>query len=58
MSFGMGGVMLENTEWSGGLRDRTLLSDAGRRSAVDLEIAATLRKVHSLVYPIHGITPR
>jgi acetoin utilization protein AcuC len=58
MSFGMGGVMLENTEWSGGLRDRTLLSDAGRRSAVDLEIAATLRKVHALVYPIHGITPR
>jgi len=37
-SFGMGGVMLENTDWAGGLRDRTLLVDGGRRDAIDAEI--------------------
>ncbi len=57
MSFGMGGVMLETTEWSGGLRDRTLLSDAGRRGGVDSEIDATLERIYALVYPLHGIVP-
>lgn len=55
MSFGMGGVMLETTEWTGGLRDRTLLSDAGRRSGVDIEIDAMLRRVRSLLFGFHGI---
>ena len=57
MSFGMGGVMLETTEWSGGLRDRTLLSDAGRRGEVDAEIDATVRKIERTVFPLHGIEP-
>jgi acetoin utilization protein AcuC len=39
LMIGMGGVMLGNTEWSGGLRDRVLLSDAVRRT----------------VFPIHGL---
>jgi acetoin utilization protein AcuC len=56
MSYGMGGVMLETTEWSGGLRDRALLSDAGRRSGVERAIDETLRKVATLVFPLHGIT--
>jgi len=55
MSFGMGGVLLETTEWSGGLRDRTLLTDGGRRGYVDAEIEAMLRRVRSLVFPLHGI---
>jgi len=55
MSFGMGGVMLETTEWTGGLRDRTLLSDAGRRSGVDIEIDAMLRRARSLLFGFHGI---
>ncbi len=57
MSFGMGGVMLETTDWSGGLRDRTLLSDAGRRGEVDAAIDATLRKIERTVFPLHGIEP-
>jgi acetoin utilization protein AcuC len=55
MSFGMGGVLLETTEWTGGLRDRMLLSDAGRRSAVDREVDAMLRRVRRTVFPLHGI---
>jgi len=57
MSIGMGGVMLETTDWSGGLRDRTLLSDAGRRGEVDAAIDATLRKIERTVFPLHGIEP-
>jgi acetoin utilization protein AcuC len=55
MSVGMGGTMLSNTEWTGGLRDRVLLSDAGRRYAVDTEIQATIERVRSMIFPIHGI---
>ncbi len=57
MSFGMGGVMMETTEWSGGLRDRTLLSDAGRRDEVDIAIDATLRRIYERLYPLHDIVP-
>ncbi len=56
MSFGMGGVMMETTEWSGGLRDRTLLSDAGRRNEVDAAIEVTLKKIYESIYPLHGIS--
>lgn len=55
LSFGMGGMMLETTEWSGGLRDRELISDAGRRGAVDADIDATLDRIRSTVFPIHGV---
>lgn len=54
-SMGMGGVMLENTDWFGGLRDRALISDAGMRGTVDAEVAATLERVRKLVFPIHGL---
>jgi acetoin utilization protein AcuC len=55
MSMGLGGVMLENRDWFGGLRDRILLSDAGLRSEVDAQIEATVRKIRSAVFPLHGI---
>jgi len=55
MVLGMGGVMLENTDWSAGLRDRVLLSDAGQRELVDREIAAMTERVKSAVFPIHGL---
>jgi acetoin utilization protein AcuC len=55
MSFGMGGVMLETTEWTGGLRDRMLITDAGRRSDVDVDVGGMLRRVQALVFPLHEI---
>lgn len=55
MGVGLGGVMLENTEWAGGLRDRTLISDAGRRSLVDAEIDRLIKKIQSNIFPLHGL---
>lgn len=55
-SFGMGGVMLENTDWAGGLRDRMLLSDAGRRGEVDLEVDLVVDVIKKTVFPIHGLS--
>ena len=57
LAAGLGGVMLANSEWAGGMRDRILISDAGRRSSVDAEIAATVRRVREQVFPIHGLDP-
>ncbi len=54
-TLGMGGVMLENAEWSGGLRDRVLLSDAGDRGAMDRAIAHTVETLEKTLFPIHGI---
>jgi len=56
MGIGMGGMMLENTDWAGGLRDRVLLSDAGCRGAVDAEIHSTIDRIRSTIFPIHGIS--
>jgi hypothetical protein len=42
-------------ERAGGLRDRMLIYDAGRRDAVDTEIKATIEKVRKNVFPYHGL---
>jgi acetoin utilization protein AcuC len=55
LMIGMGGVMLGNTEWSGGLRDRVLLSDAGRRGTVDAAVDRVIAAVRQHVFPIHGL---
>jgi len=52
---GMGGVMLENTDWVGGLRDRVLLADGGRRDAIDSEINLVIDRIRSKVFPVHGL---
>ena len=51
----MGGVMLENTDWVGGLRDRVLISDAGRRDRVRRELHTVINALKRTVFPIHGI---
>jgi acetoin utilization protein AcuC len=55
MALGMGGVMLETTDWVGGLRDRVYLSDAGKRTEVDTQVEKTIEKVTGKVFPVHGI---
>jgi len=55
LSIGMGGVMLESTDYQGGLRDRMLLSHGGQRQAIDEAIDATIAKIEKTVFPIHGI---
>ena len=55
LMLGMGGVMLENTDWLGGLRDRVLLADGGLRDAIDAEINLVIDRIRSRVFPIHGL---
>lgn len=55
MAIGMGGVMLENTDWAGGLRDRGLLSDAGRRDDITREVETAIATIRRNVFPIHGL---
>lgn len=54
LSAGLGGVMLENTAWYGGLRDRTLLSHGGYRAAVEKEILETVAQIQKSVFPLLG----
>ncbi len=52
LSAGLGGVMLENTAWFGGLRDRTLLSHGGYREAVDRDIKKTIDRIKRDSFPL------
>jgi len=55
LAFGMGGMMLENTDWIGGLRDRVLLVDGGRHDTIDPEIDRVLDCIQRTVFPLHGL---
>ena len=55
LGMGMGGVMLANTEWAGGLRDRTLAVTAEQRRAVEPELQATINNITHHVFQFHGI---
>jgi acetoin utilization protein AcuC len=56
--FGMGGVMLESTEWAGGLRDRALAVSDEDRKAVEPELQATIKQVVGNVFKLHGLDAR
>ncbi len=53
----VGGMMLQNSEWHGGLRDRAFLSDAGLRGQVDRAVLATIQQARDTLFPLHGISP-
>ncbi|MBN2342357.1 MAG: acetoin utilization protein AcuC [Deltaproteobacteria bacterium] len=52
---GMGGVMLQNTAWFGGLRDRTLLSHGGYRGEVEEEVQRVVQFLKDTLFPIHDL---
>lgn len=51
----IGGVMLESTDWQGGLRDRALAVTAEQRQSVEPALNATIQAVQRKVFPIHGL---
>ena len=57
MIAGMGGVMLETTEWANGqgLRDRVLIPSEQQKAQVDPVAKSVIEQVKGLVFPIHGI---
>ncbi|HMP83804.1 MAG TPA: acetoin utilization protein AcuC [Verrucomicrobiota bacterium] len=52
---GMGGVMLENDDWAGGLRDRVLPVTEGQRGAVEPALDDVIARVERDVFPLHGL---
>ena len=54
-SAGLGGVMLASSEWSGGLRDRTLAVTAEQREAVEPALLATIEALAKNVFRHHGL---
>jgi len=51
----VGGVMLQSTDWQGGLRDRTLVVNEQQRDAVMPAIEAIIDKVKNNIFAIHGL---
>jgi len=54
-NYGLGGVMLESTEWQGGLRDRELVVSGQQRDAVLPALEATMESLKANVFPIYGL---
>lgn len=55
MNIGLGGVMLESTDWLGGLQDRELPVTGEQKNQVDPVIDRTIRQIKELVFPTHGL---
>ena len=53
--FAMGGVMLANAEWAGGLRDRVLPVSAGQRASVEPELRTTMKTAINNAFRLHGL---
>lgn len=51
----VGGVMLESTDWQGGLRDRALAVTDEQRESVEPALKTTIKRVQEKVFPIHGL---
>lgn len=54
-SIGLGGVMLETTDWQGGLRDRMIVVDEHQRRTVDPAVEGTIEAVKTNVFAFHGL---
>ena len=52
---GLGGVMLESTEWPSGLRDRQLPINDTQHKTVTKQIKTTIDYIKKNIFPIHGI---
>ena len=55
MNLGVGGVMLESTDWQGGLRDRTLAVSSQQHDIVMPVVEATIETVKANVFAFHGL---
>ena len=55
MNFGLGGVMLESTDWIAGFQDRELPVTDEQKRHVDPTVEETIQKVKELVFPFHGL---
>ncbi len=52
---GLGGVLLETTDWLGGLKDRPFFPDEKTRDRVESEINEVIETIRKHVFPVHGL---
>ncbi len=55
MNIGMGGVMMESTDWQGGLRDRELVISGEQKNSVPTKIDSTIEAIRKNIFKLHGI---
>jgi len=55
MNHAVGGVMLESTDWQGGLRDRAFAVSQTQREIVVPVVEATIEAVKANIFPIHKL---
>ena len=55
LSAGLGGVLMETTEWHGGLRDRELIPSAGQERTIGPAVDAVIERVKAHVFARHGL---
>jgi hypothetical protein len=55
MDHAVGGVMLESTDWQGGLRDRAFVVSQTQREMVVPVVEATIEAVKANIFPIHKL---
>jgi hypothetical protein len=55
LSLGLGGVLMESTEWAGGLRDRELPVTPEQRRSVEPELSASMTKIHNNLSRFHRL---
>jgi len=51
----LGGVMLETTDWQGGLRDRVLVPDYEQVRTVGPAVDQAIAEIRERVFPLHGL---
>jgi len=52
LNIGLGGVMMENTDWLGGLRDRQLIVEAERHCHIDAQVEAVISEAKKQGIPL------
>lgn len=52
---GFGGVMLESTDWRGGLRDKQLPVNNQQQDIITYEIKTTIDFIRANIFPLHGL---
>lgn len=55
MNVGLGGVMMESTDWQGGLRDRQLIPTEQQQNVVAPTVEAVIEQVKKTIFPLHGL---
>jgi acetoin utilization protein AcuC len=58
INIALGGVMLESTEWRGGLKDRALNVSSQQKEIVKPAIERVIRSIKKSVFPIHGLSTK